>query len=172
MSSESDVLTFPTSVSFQNSQQMPALPTPKSSPSTICRCKRHSQICYLLQHMGRPRSETCQGCHGFFSWSHDATPYLVAPRTATQDSAFGGEKLCRCKTHTPECITFFIAFDAGKCTCCHGWLPFSDRAMPFIKSGSGPRPRTVDSSCVVDDADLSGMMNWEGTGNSGQFLET
>ncbi|KIW68474.1 hypothetical protein PV04_04416 [Phialophora macrospora] len=119
-----------------------------SAQPSICRCKKHSPVCQKLQN-ARPRSETCQGCQGLFSWSDKATPYIVS--SDTPDSV-----LCRCESHYQECIFFMDKYDAGKCTCCDGWMPFSDRATPLILPAS-----KSDTGASIDENDFSDMMNWD-----------
>jgi hypothetical protein len=47
-------------------------------------------------------------------------------------------------------------YDAGKCTCCDGWMPFSDRATPLILPAS-----KSDAGLLIDENDFSDMMNWD-----------
>ncbi len=113
----------------------------------ICRCKRHSEICKELQNNATPRSDSCKGCHGVFSWSDKATPFII--------SGEQGSGLCRCGSHSPECIIFRHEYDAGKCTCCKGWMPFSDRATPFLLAVP-----TTSIASPAGENDYSGMMDW------------
>ncbi|EXJ60655.1 hypothetical protein A1O7_04808 [Cladophialophora yegresii CBS 114405] len=95
----------------------------------------------------KPRLETCQGCQGWFSWSAKATPYVVS------------SGLCRCESHLQQCVYFMDKYDAGKCTCCDGRMPFSDRATPFILPAF-----KIDTGPLIDENDFSDMMNWDASG--------